>query len=156
MQLIPILTSSLFAAAAFGADVAVQVGGDAGENVFLPTTIMAEVGDNIVFTWHTGRHSVIESDFSNPCNPKSAGIFSGSVTALLGEGLGQAFAVPVLHTNPIWLYSGQSQDCQSGMVAVINPPSGGNNLDTYKANAKNAKTSIPSGGISGGFLISLI
>ncbi|KAI9772615.1 MAG: hypothetical protein M1839_002428 [Geoglossum umbratile] len=151
MQLTTILTGSLFATAAFGAIVSVDV----GENglVYTPDTITAAMGDQVQFTFYPQNHSVIQAAFSSPCNPLAGGIFSGFVPVSSGQS-SQVFAVDITNTNPIWLYCGQVQHCESGMVAVINPPSGANTLDAFKANAKGAKGSTPSGGVSGGSFIS--
>jgi len=151
MQLTQISTGLLFAAAALGAIVSVDVGEDGF--VYDPDTITAAPGDQVQFTFYPQNHSVIQAAFDSPCNPMSGGIFSGFVPVDSGKS-SQVFAVDIKDTKPIWLYCGQVQHCESGMVAVINPPSGVNNLGTFKSNAKNAKASVPSSGISGGSFIS--
>jgi plastocyanin len=39
------------------ADVMVNVGNAKGENVFEPAKVMAMPGDNVVFTWVSGKHT---------------------------------------------------------------------------------------------------
>jgi len=151
MQLTTILTGSLLATAAFGAIISVDVGEDG--LVFTPDSITAAVGDKVQFAFYPQNHSVIQAAFSTPCNPLAGGIFSGFVPVSSGKS-SDVFSVDITDTNPIWLYCGQVQHCESGMVAVINPPSGANTLDAFKANAKTAKGSAPSGGISGGSFVS--
>ncbi|RIA90065.1 Cupredoxin, partial [Glomus cerebriforme] len=73
------------------ADVTVNVGNAAGANVFEPATVMANVGDNVVFNWVSGTHSVIESD------AKAACIKSAKPDAFASGG---AFAAPKQFTVP--------------------------------------------------------
>ncbi|KAH0536386.1 hypothetical protein FGG08_006736 [Glutinoglossum americanum] len=67
--------------------------------------------------------------------------------------LSQVFAVDINDTNPVWLYCAQVGHCQAGMVAVINPPSGGDTLAAFKANAKNAMGGAVPGGVTGGSFV---
>jgi plastocyanin len=83
---------------------------------FAPDSIIAEVGDEITFGVYPG-HSVVEGDgFANPCAFKPGGFFSGFSTSK------ESFTIAVTSTSPIWLYCSTPTHCQSGMVAVINPP----------------------------------
>ena len=65
MQLTPILTSSLFAAAAFGAIVSVDVGEDGF--VFNPDTIAAAPGDQVQFTFYPQVSCVVFPDRTICC-----------------------------------------------------------------------------------------
>ncbi|CAG8726170.1 17119_t:CDS:2, partial [Rhizophagus irregularis] len=47
--------------------VIVSVGGLKGENIFVPQIIHARVNDQIIFSWVSGSHSVVESDLPRSC-----------------------------------------------------------------------------------------
>lgn len=96
------------------ADVPVKVGGAKGENVFEPAKVMANPGDNIVFTWVSGKHSIIETDSLTAC-AKTA-----KPNAASSEG---AFEAPKTWTWPIpkdaaagktWFYCGVPGHCAPG------------------------------------------
>jgi len=106
---------ALLALASFtqAADVMVNVGNAKGENVFEPAKVMANPGDNVVFTWVSGKHSVIETDSLVAC-AKSA-----KPNAASSEG---AFAAPKTWTWPVpkdatgktWFYCGVPGHCTPG------------------------------------------
>jgi plastocyanin len=129
--------------------------GNNGKLTFVPDTINAKVGEDVVFTFFPKNHTVTQSDFNNPCNPSEGGVFSGfnfNTTAGAAE---KTFTITVKDTKPVWLYCSQNQPkphCAAGMVAVINPPAQGpNTLDAFKALAAKTNTSTsPAGGPSGG------
>ncbi|RGB29033.1 hypothetical protein C1646_796030 [Rhizophagus diaphanus] len=45
----------------------VSVGGLKGENIFVPQIIYANVNDQIIFSWVSGSHSIVESDLPRTC-----------------------------------------------------------------------------------------
>jgi len=111
--------------------------------VFSPGTTVAAVGDTIVFDFGSG-HDVSQGPFDSPCSPSTGGIYSGLVGSTKNK-----FIVKVNDTNPIWFYCSVGSHCQSGMVGVINPPSG-KTLDDYRSGAQSANTvqpSTPGGGV---------
>jgi plastocyanin len=55
----------------------VAVGATNGSLLFFPYTIIAAVGDTVQFQFHPANHSVTESDFGTPYQPKSSGLYSG-------------------------------------------------------------------------------
>ena len=55
----------------------IAVGATNGSLLFFPDTITAAVGDVVQFQFHPANHSVTESDFGTPCQPKSSGFYSG-------------------------------------------------------------------------------
>ncbi|PKC66214.1 hypothetical protein RhiirA1_535783 [Rhizophagus irregularis] len=77
---------------AYAADIMVEVGGPKGKNAFIPNVVLATVGDNIVFTWKTGKHSIIESDAAKICSMSSR---SDAFTS------GGAFMAPKQWTLPV-------------------------------------------------------
>ncbi|CAB4425907.1 unnamed protein product [Rhizophagus irregularis] len=97
------------------ADIMVKVGNAKGENVFEPAKVMANPGDNIVFTWVSGKHSVIETDSLTACTKSvKPNVFSS-------EG---AFMAPKTWVFPIpryaavektWFYCGVPGHCTPGI-----------------------------------------
>lgn len=62
------------------------------------------------------------------------------------------FTLTVNDTDPIWMYCPILDDCQLGMVAVINPPSTGQTLDQFRAAAKTANKSTHPAMVQGGII----
>jgi len=109
-------------------------------------------GNNIVFQFYPGHHSVTQSSFSDPCHPLSANsIYSGFVDSSDGPAA-QDFTVPITSTDPIYIYCGYRSHCQSGMVMAINPPSSGNTLNAYRSAAAGASGSTNPAQVQGGTL----
>jgi hypothetical protein len=92
------------------------------------------------------NHSVASSSPNAPCTPDNA-VFSDfqnvpNVPAAKNAGKAKAtgkgllglraaapanpptFSMPVMDTQPMYIYCSQAQHCQQGMVMVINPPTG--------------------------------
>jgi len=89
---------------------------------FDPDNIVAEVGEVVEFHFTPRNHSVVESSFGNPCQPKdAASFFSGFFPVAEGQS-GEVFQVVVKDKNPVWFYCAQNTGahCQSGMTGVIN------------------------------------
>ncbi|KAE9375898.1 Cupredoxin [Stipitochalara longipes BDJ] len=106
---------------------------------FSPSDITASVGDHVEFTFFATNHSVTQSSFADPCHPLAGGLFSTfQPTANISS---KVFVVTVTDTSPIWLYCGQGNHCQKGMVAAINAPATGNTLDAFTLLAGNASSS---------------
>ena len=118
------LLATAFAGAAFAADISVAVGLKNGSLLFNPETITAKNGDNVIFKFWPKNHSVAQSTFAQPCQPSNNGLFSGYVFTSDAEKVATTqFRYTVTNeSQPIWLYCSQGRHCQSGMVAVINPP----------------------------------
>ncbi|RGB21576.1 hypothetical protein C1646_777695 [Rhizophagus diaphanus] len=107
------------------ADVMVNIGGAKGENVFEPESIVAMPGDNIVFTWVSGKHSVIETDSLTVC---AKSVIPNAFSS------GGAFMAPKTWTLPIpandtrvitWFYCGVPGHCipgTGGMVGTLQIP----------------------------------
>ncbi|KXX80956.1 hypothetical protein MMYC01_203894 [Madurella mycetomatis] len=119
---------------------------------FDPENVVAPVGSIIEFHFNPVNHSVVESSFAAPCQPKdAASFFSGffPVPRNPDGGVSQSeevFQVEVKTTEPIWFYCAQNtgRHCQSGMVGVINQNfDGDNTLAKHKELA--AKVEAPSG-----------
>ncbi|KZS86726.1 hypothetical protein SISNIDRAFT_396866, partial [Sistotremastrum niveocremeum HHB9708] len=111
-----------------------------GENplTFSPDNVVAAEGDIIqfVFDGSPGQHSVVQSDFENPCQPLDGGFNSGFVDVAAGfSGPFQVYELQVKNASaPIWFYCAQitpEPHCPGGMSGVINQGSGGNTIDEY-------------------------
>lgn len=137
-------TLSLLALAAgvSAATISIDVG-EGGSLKFDPDSVTAAVGDTLEFHFYSGSggHSVVSSSFSSPCQPETNSFFSGYVT---GDGTGDmTFVTTVNSTDPIWFYCSLGFHCQSGMVGVVNPPSGQTVSDYAAAAQKVTEASAP-------------
>jgi plastocyanin len=100
-----------------------------GQNglVFTPEITNAKVGDHVTFQFFPKNHSVVQADFSNPCNPSEgrSGFYSGFFPTSDGPAK-KPFTIRVKDEKPMWIYCGALDSprphCAAGMVAVINPP----------------------------------
>jgi len=100
-------------------------------------------------------HTAVQGDFSTPCQMGSligSGFDSGPINNK-ADGSGNVFQVMVQNTNPMWFYCATPTHCQGGMAGVVNPPSSGNSLATYKANAAGTSSSQSVGKVQGGVVI---
>lgn len=115
---------------------------------------------------------MVSSNANTPCKPEQNAIFSDfqPVAAPAGQGNNQqgngkgrkknnnrqasnnpTFMVPVVDSQPIYIYCSQAQHCQQGMVMVVNPPAAGMGVAAYRQKAAKAKNNVsPKGGVSGG------
>ncbi len=95
---------------------------------FYPDNLKADAGDMIQFQFLAGNHSVVQSNFDNPCTPIQAivanqtGMFSGymDVAASADTGMIPVYTVEVANDKPLWVYCSQGKHCQAGMVMVVN------------------------------------
>ncbi|KAI0154278.1 Cupredoxin [Xylariaceae sp. FL1272] len=95
---------------------------------FSPNNIQAAVGEMVQFQFISGNHSVVQSNFDNPCEPitlhnaSAAGMFSGYMDVAAGEstGMSPVYTMMISATTPVWLYCSQGKHCQAGMTMVIN------------------------------------
>jgi len=136
---------ALFAAATFPSvfakNITVTVG--QGGEVFTPSTVMANVGDVILFQFVGGNHSVTQSSFAQPCtqawlnDQNKPGLDTGFVPS--NNSMTPVIPVSTDSTQPIWIFCQQTKHCNNGMVMVINPPADGSKtLAQFKANAATA------------------
>jgi plastocyanin len=106
----------------------VSVSSKSNEKIFTPNNIKVPAGDMIQFQFLGGNHSVVQSNFDNPCTPiqshvaNATGMFSGymNVAASAGTGMIPIYTMMVQDEKPIWLYCSQGMHCQAGMVMVVN------------------------------------
>jgi len=89
---------------------------------FDPDNIVAEIGDVVEFHFTPRNHSVVESSFAKPCQPKDAtSFFSGFFPVTEGQS-SEVFQIFVKDKTPVWFYCAQNigNHCNSGMTGVIN------------------------------------
>ncbi|KAI9829879.1 MAG: hypothetical protein M1838_005850 [Thelocarpon superellum] len=128
----------------------VKVSNAQGTLAFTPAQVQANPGDMVQYQFYPKNHSVVQSNFDNPCvplsesTPGSQGFFSGFMPVSLGQSMMPTFTVRVPDTKPIWFYCSQATHCESGMVGVINPPANNQSrtLDAFKALAASAPQNI--------------
>ncbi|GBB95641.1 hypothetical protein RclHR1_25850001 [Rhizophagus clarus] len=118
MSKIPVVYLFLLGVIAYvhAANINVVVGGPNGENIFNPQTVSANIGDNIIFTWISGKHSIIESDAAGSCAKSiKSDAFSSS----------DAFTAPkvlnlsVNNVGKTWFYCGVPGHCANGMYGTL-------------------------------------
>ncbi|KAK4177159.1 hypothetical protein QBC36DRAFT_345674 [Triangularia setosa] len=90
------------------------VAGRGDRLIFDPHNIVAEVGSLVELHFNPLNHSVVESSFGKPCQPKDA-------NSLLDD-FSPVVQIEVKDTRPIWFYCAQNNGapCQSGMTGVVN------------------------------------
>jgi len=151
-----VFSKSAFAAllqsgVALAATVNVNVGGNKAL-VFSPTTVTANAGDVVKFTFLDQNHTATAGNPNAGCKP--SGLFnSGFVPVANNTNTLPTFSVAVTNTNPITVYCAQAIHCQSGMVMVINPTtSGATSLAAYQQLSAGATTNTPAKAVNGGVL----
>ncbi|KAJ8120941.1 hypothetical protein ONZ43_g2488 [Nemania bipapillata] len=131
----------------------VSVSSTNGSLAFFPDNLTAAAGDMIQFQFRAGNHSVVQSNFDNPCTPIQAhvanatGMFSGymDVAASASTGMIPVYTMEVTDTKPIWLYCSQKKHCQMGMVMVVNENTAANatrSLEEFKTLAAAAPQNL--------------
>jgi plastocyanin len=118
-----------------------------GQLAFGPSNISASIGDIIEFTFLAKNHSVVQSSFSQPCNPLENG-FNLGFHPVAANSTGPSLSIIVNDTAPIWGYCAQTapvSHCGSGMVFSINAvESGPNNFEAFLAIAQSTLTNATS------------
>ncbi|RYP54067.1 hypothetical protein DL768_001069 [Monosporascus sp. mg162] len=119
---------------------------------FSPDNIQVPVGDMIQFQFRAGNHSVVQSNFDNPCEPISMhtdaeGFYSGYQPVAASEEMDMipTYTIMVQDESPMWVYCSQGQHCQSGMVMVVNENTAANSsrsLDEYRRLAAEAPDNL--------------
>jgi plastocyanin len=65
---------------------------------FSPNNITAAVGDILEYHFHPPNHSVVMSDFNNPCQPASSGgFYSGFMPVSSGESVSLILAMTIFY-----------------------------------------------------------
>ncbi|KDQ59578.1 hypothetical protein JAAARDRAFT_33158 [Jaapia argillacea MUCL 33604] len=121
-----------------GVQIPVTVGG-VGIIQYTPSSVTANVGDVVVFTFQQKNHTVTQSSFQSPCVQAPGGFDSGFVPVAANNTAGPfpTAQFTVQDTNPVWVFCRQTGHCQQGMVFAINP---GNQFAAFQAAATGGST----------------
>jgi len=112
-----LLALSAYTTLAAAAVVSIDVSSSSGALTFNPNSATANMGDEVVFTFRAGGHTIVQGQGTNAaCQPMANGFFAGM------QQPPTTFTVQVNDTKPIWFYCSTLGHCQQGMVGVINPP----------------------------------
>ncbi|KAF6759199.1 hypothetical protein DFP72DRAFT_1031967 [Ephemerocybe angulata] len=129
--------------------------GAAGQLMYSPANITAQINDTVVFEFHPKNHTVTQSSFSTPCEGLPNGFKSGfkPTDATVTDNF-PTFSIKITDTAPIWGYCGQVGHCQAGMVFAINAvESGLNNFAAFQQLAQrptNSSSQTGGGGTTAG------
>jgi plastocyanin len=91
---------------------------------FEPANVVAQVGDVIQWEFLPANHTVVQSNFADPCQPLAdgSGFFPGFEFATPEGKSDLVFQIVVEDDSTIWYYCPQlkGEHCKKGMVGVIN------------------------------------
>lgn len=91
---------------------------------FEPNNVVAEVGDIIQWEFLPANHTVVQSNFADPCQPLAdgSGFFPGFQFPVAEGESELVYQIVVESDETIWYYCPQvmGNHCQEGMVGVIN------------------------------------
>ncbi|KAI1844507.1 hypothetical protein JX266_009394 [Neoarthrinium moseri] len=135
---------------------------DVGKNglTFEPRNVTAKEGEIVEFHFWAGTHSVAEGDYFDACQPENAtnlnpaGFYSGPITVSSGEAA-DVFSVTVNNSaSAMWFYSAVDDQCQKGMLGVINLARKLNSqsFETYAERAADADYVVVPAAVTGGRL----
>ncbi|KAF9878772.1 extracellular serine-rich protein [Colletotrichum karsti] len=98
------------------------VAGLGGSLTFNPDNVVAEVGDIVEWHFLPRNHSLVQSNFANPCNPLAdgTGFFPGFEFFTPEGQADNVFQLVVEDEKTIWYYCPFGNHCGAGMVGVIN------------------------------------
>lgn len=127
------------ATTAFAEKFVVTVG-KAGALLYEPSSVTAKAGDIVEFQFMSKNHTVTQSTFDKPCEPKAEGVDSGHQLVPAGTTVFPAWSITVQNdTAPLWFFCNQPPHCSRGMVFAINP----NAEKTFAKFNANALASAP-------------
>ncbi|CAK7209279.1 hypothetical protein SBRCBS47491_000390 [Sporothrix bragantina] len=108
-------------AAGAGATHTVTVGGPKGLQ-YEPSSLVANVGDMVIFTFLSTNHTVSQSAFATPCELLAGGMDSGFQPNVNNSvNPPPQVALQVMVDTPLWFYCRQKNHCGQGMTFSINP-----------------------------------
>ncbi|KAJ8490093.1 hypothetical protein ONZ45_g13283 [Pleurotus djamor] len=123
---------------AFGKNIPVSVGAS-NSFAFSPTSVVANVGDTITFTFLSRNHSATTTFFDTPCPPPDGGVPGQFDTGYFNAVGGQtpSTTVTITTTAPQFVACAQAAGghCRMGMVMAINPTAQ-QTFDQFLANAR--------------------
>ncbi|KAL5604037.1 uncharacterized protein BROUX77_004223 [Berkeleyomyces rouxiae] len=126
------------------------------QNGFSPSSVNPTKGDAILFHFSEGFHSVIESTYSEPCEPLQGGFASGEFITAMGDGRNKkGFVIDVFNTDPVWFYNGSQGQCHKfGAVGVsFSPDTNTHNWEDFRARALEKKRTTNVKKQTGGYVV---
>jgi len=110
--------------------------GNNGTLTFEPSSVTAQVGDTVSFSFRAKNHTVTQSTFATPCNQLIPGVDSGfmPVAATVTDNFPTWNFTVDNATAPHWFYCKQTGHCSKGMVFALNPTAD-KTFDAFKAKA---------------------
>jgi len=151
MQFSLALAALLPALAVYAVDIPVQVGLN-GSLTFTPSSVTANVQDNIIFTFLAKNHSVTQSTFASPCVAMPGGIDSGFQLVPPNATQFPQWNITITNTSvPQWMFCAQTVPivhCSQGMVFAINPTAS-KTFDAFQAAAQGNSTASSTAGAAG-------
>ncbi|KAH6648690.1 hypothetical protein BKA67DRAFT_661646 [Truncatella angustata] len=122
--------------------IPVVVGGP--QDTFVPNVVTAAVGDVVQFQFSNGNHTVTQSDQNAACQPLQAtvatAVHSGHIPFVDGQATVGTFSMPIVNTDPMFLYCATGPHCQEGQVLIINPANTQQIVDYAKLSAASGKS----------------
>jgi len=109
--------------AVYAVDIPVMVGAN-GTLAFSPSSVQANINDNIIFTFMAKNHSATQSTFATPCAPMAGGVDSGFQFIPANSTSFPQWNITINNSTPTWFFCAQTNPvvhCQMGMVFAVNP-----------------------------------
>lgn len=128
--------------------IPVVVGGQ--QDVFVPNSVVAAVGDVLQFQFSNGNHTVTQSTANEACRPMANGVHSGHIPFQDGQQEVGTFSMVVQNTEPMFLYCATGPHCQLGQVMVVNPVNAKQVAD-YAKKSQETKESVDGTAVVGGW-----
>ena len=124
---------------------------------FTPSSVQANVGDQVKYVFANANHTVTSGISPAGC-VSDAKFYSGFVpVSNPNAGTLPSFTINVADTNPQTVYCSQAQHCQSGMLMSINPTQSGPGslVQAQRLASQAAINMIPTIPVTGGQLANL-
>ncbi|RMZ46508.1 hypothetical protein CA14_008328 [Aspergillus flavus] len=109
--------------------------GQTDSPTFSPNRLNANIGDQIIFEFHSLNHTLTQSSLGNPCSP-IGGLDTGFNQYNPQDREDLTLTITVNSLEPQWFFCKQNQPlshCHAGMVFALNP---GDRMKEFIENAK--------------------
>lgn len=131
--------------------IPVIIGGQ--QVTMVPNLVTAAVGDIVQFQFANGNHTVTQSSETAPCTPLQntlpGAVHSGHIPFKDGQQTVGTFNMPVLSTEPMFIYCATGPHCQLGQMMVINPKTADQVVQYFKV-SNQAKANVDAKTVAGG------
>ncbi|KAK8035228.1 Extracellular serine-rich protein [Apiospora rasikravindrae] len=131
--------------------IPVIIGGQ--QVTMVPNLVTAAVGDIVQFQFANGNHTVTQSSETAPCTPLQnslpGAVHSGHIPFNDGQTTVGTFNMPVLTTEPMFIYCATGPHCQLGQMMVINPKTADQVVQYFKV-SNQAKANVDAKTVAGG------